>query len=257
MKALRWLSLLLVVGVAEAAPVYRPRVLRQAVATRGNGPLIPTPATAVSHVYMVGGQLVDAKGLAWTQNGTPKSGFAPLYPAQRAAGPLTDAAYWGPIGGATSDGLDSTGDRWGCLIFVPAPAGGQDSYFSNGSNAVSGYLVETTVANVIRFVSRNPTNVIATCANAVVYGSLNVACWWRTGTNIYAKTNLGTTATAAAGTEVSGTAYGAKIGRHESAGTPVTGGVVEIVQGLGACPGASCEAFAVQVQSAVLARRTK
>lgn len=236
------------VPLRGAAPTALPAIYNGAMFR----PLMRSDA-AISHVVFNGSRLVDLKGLDWSA-----SGRVPMARATSSmtgtAGPFSDGLYWGPVGGATTDALDSTGDRWGCVAFVPAAAGGQDTYFSNGANAVSGYLVETSVANVIRFVSRNPTNAIATVANAVDYGLPNVACWWRTGATVYAKANLGVTASAAGGTEVSGTAYSARVGRHESAGTAVTGQIIEMVQGLGSCPDTTCEAYAISQMNAVKSR---
>ncbi len=208
---------------------------------------------ALSCITWNGSALVDAGGLTWTQNGTvPQvaSTSLPTTASTGAAGPFSDANYYSYP--TASDPLDSTGDRWGCVGFVPVDTSGQVLFQNGGASATAGHFVAvTTTTGTFYFRSMNPTAVSATTANGATTGGFNVACWWRTGTSISAKLNLGTTATnAAAGTEVAGTAYTAKIGRYESSGTAFTGTILSVIQGLGACPtppapfAASCEGWA-------------
>ncbi len=210
-------------------------------------PYVPTTTAAITSVP------IDSAGLSWVTNGSPPavaSTALPTTASTGAAGPFSDANYYSQ--GTGSDALDSTGDRFGCVAFVPVDTSGQVLFQNGGASATAGHFVAvTTTTGTFYFRSMNPTAVSATTANGATTGGFNVACWWRTGTSISAKLNLGTTATnAAAGTEVAGTAYTAKIGRYESSGTAFTGTILSVIQGLGACPtppspfAATCEGWA-------------
>ncbi len=199
-----------------------------------------------------GSALVESgsAGMVWTQNGTVPQVAANALPTTAstgAAGPFSDANYYSS--GTGSDPLDSAGDRFGCAAFNPTTVVGVWVLISNGLAGTSGYYVTTNGASV-QFTSSTP-GLLSASAPGLTAGGLNVACWWRTIAAINSKLNLGTTVTnAAAGTEVSGTAYSAKVGRFEGVGNAFPGTILHIVQGLGPCPtppapfAATCEGWA-------------
>lgn len=207
---------------------------------------------ATSAVSWDGSALVDSAGLTWGMTGTVPQVAATALPttaSSGAAGPFSAANYYAY--GTASDPLDSTGDRFGCAAFSPASLGAAQMLWSNGNPGTSGHYVQMGSSGVVVFASSVPASQTATTGNTAVATGLNVACWWRTGNSIFAKLNLGTTATTAAGAaEVSGTAYVAKIGLLEGGGQPFTGTILHVIQGLGACPtppapfAATCEGWA-------------
>lgn len=207
---------------------------------------------ATSCVSWNGSALVETAGLTWTQNGTVPQVAANTLPttaSSGAAGPFSDANYYS--NGTGADALDSTGDRFGCASFIPSALGTIQAILANGGATVAGHDVYVSTTGAVVFRSNMAAAVSTTTANLSPASGFSVACWWRTGTGISVKSNLGTTATnAAAGAEVSGTAYVAKVGRGEGAGVPATGTILHVLQGLGACPtppvpfAASCEGWA-------------
>jgi hypothetical protein len=207
---------------------------------------------ATSHVVFTGSRMVELRGLVWTNNGTVPMGRGTASEAPF-GGPFSDSNWFGPIGGATSDVLDSTGDRFICAVFKPTSTGTSAVLVANGVYAATeGYGLAMEAAPIARFYSWSAAARNASSANSSTVNKVSVACAWRTGTGINVKLNLGATVNTAAGAlETIGTARGAKIGRYENAGFPFTGRIYEIVQGLGACPGASCEAYATAQMNAV------
>jgi hypothetical protein len=170
---------------------------------------------------------------------------------------LSDSNYYSF--GTGSDPLDSIGDRWGCAVFNPGALGTAQTVVSNGLSGTAGYQAQVSAAGALVFASNVPAATLATTGNAAVSNAINVGCWWRTGTSISAKLNLGTTATnAAGGTEVAGTAYSLKVGRYEGASQPFAGTIYGVIQGLGACPtppppfAATCEGWATWEQTRTL-----
>jgi hypothetical protein len=208
---------------------------------------VPTTAAAVTSVPLESG----SGAMPWAVQGVPaalQTNQTPATGAFGAAGPFSDANYYSS--GTGSDPLDSTGDRYGCAAYTLTDTL-QHTMTNNGLAAVSGYGVQQAAGGAWQFFSNGPATAIVTTADLTTLNGLNVGCWWRTGTSISAKLNLGTTAVnAAAGTEVAGTAYVAKIGRYELVGLSFAGQILGVVQGLGACPtppspfAATCEGWA-------------
>lgn len=207
---------------------------------------------ATSCLSWDGSALVETAGLTWTQNGTVPQVAANTLPttaSSGAAGPFSDANYYS--NGTGSDALDSTGDRWGCVGFVPTSTTVNDVMVGNGAEGAAGYDVKVDTGSKFSFATSTPTAIFAATGNSVTVDGFNVGCFWRSGTSASAKLNLSTTATnASAGTEVSGTAYQHRVGRYEATTVPFTGKILHVMQGLGACPtppapfAASCEGWA-------------
>jgi hypothetical protein len=206
-------------------------------------PIIPDDPSYVSHVYWDGQTIHDSRVslTTWTQVGVVPQNAQSLtagYPA--GAGLFSDANYY--AASAASDSLDSTGDRFGCIVFIPPVTDATNRVLlNNGNSGVAGYTVQIVgTTGVFSFTSAVPAAQGVSSANTVVSGVINVGCWWRTGNNIFSQLNLGAVAVTAAGAaEVSGTANVMKIGRYEAGGNPFLGSIIEIVQGLGTPPGAA------------------
>lgn len=206
---------------------------------------------ATSCVSWDGSALVETSGLTWTQNGTVPQVAASTLPttaSSGAAGPFSDANYYS--NGTGADALDSTGDRFGCVAFVPV-TGANNVLISNGASGSAGHYVYQSPAGSFQFISNVPAAQVAVTANVVSGSGFNVGCYWRTANNISAKLNLGTTATVAAGAaETNGTAQTLFVGRYNAAGQPTLGKILHVMQGLGACPvppapfAATCEGWA-------------
>ena len=243
------------VGLGASSPIAASVTFSRPALEIGTarGTWVPTTTAARYSVPL------DSAGLTWTDNGsTPavQSTTLPTAASTGAAGPFSDANYYS--NGTGADALDSTGDRFGCVAFVPTSFSGANQYLvSNGLLGVSGHHVMLDTSGNFLFRSSNPTNVSTPTTATAVQNGFSVGCWWRTGTAIFAKSNLGTTATnAVAGTEVSGSAYSLRVGRYEGAGFSASNTkILHIVQGLGSCPtppapfAASCEGWATYQMS--------
>lgn len=220
---------------------------------------VPTTATARTSV-----PVESATGVgSWATNGSPlnvASTALPTTASSGAAGPFSDANYYS--NGTGADALDSTGDRWGCVSFVPDSFGANTTFMvqNESSTVVAGhsvYLAATTGTFGFESIRTGPAASSANTANAAVLSGYNVGCWWRSGTTagstatLSAKLNLGTTASLSGlPQEIAGTAYVLRIGRGEAALRSFPGKILHVVQGLGSCPtppapfAATCEGWA-------------
>jgi Concanavalin A-like lectin/glucanases superfamily len=252
------LGLLLSVAVQAAPRTIKPNPVMDTAPGTTTGPLIDEDPQTVSHVYWIGSSWVDTKGNAWTTNGlipqqTTSQGT--LFPAgfsgtpRPGAGPFSDVNYYNL--GTGSDPLDSTGDRYGCIVFNPTSIAGTQVFIDNGVNGTAGHEIDIT-AGGFRWTSNVPAAQALITANVALVNAVNVGCWWRTGNTLATKLNLGATVTLNAGAlEVSGTAYAERMGRYDSGGFSVNGMILEYIEALGACPGGSCETWATNAQSRV------
>ena len=204
-----------------------------------------TWGTSTSSLSFDGVSMRETRGLTWTANGTvPQLSSAGLQipNVKGGAGPFSDANWYGPINGANSDPLDTSGNRWGIIVFTTT-ASSQVILSSGPYLSAAGWGL--SIQPGFEFDSWVGAAVKATSGNACCYAGINVGAWCRVGTSISVKLNLGQVVTnASAGTEVAGTAYPIRLGRYESAGFPFTGAVVSMTQGLGLVPGTTFDAWA-------------
>lgn len=225
-------------------------------------PILPDDPSYVSHFYATGaqpasgttgyfGQFADSRpsSLLWSHTGSVPSNLKDVTSATPVTlGPFSDSDFFAAA--AASDPLDSTGDRFGAIVFIPTSAVNK-VMVSNGSEGIAGYVVNVDSTSKFRFSSSTPTLKAAFTANTINANQINVGCWCRSGNTLYTVLNLGKIASAdAAAAEVAGTAYTQKIGRYEAATLSFPGRIIEIIQGLGRPPG-GFEAWSTQVQQAV------
>jgi hypothetical protein len=174
------------------------------------GPLLRLPS-AVAHVWWRDGALRDRAGNAWTMAGTvPQVARAATTPA--GAGPFSTANYYGL--GAGSDVLDFTGNFSVCVVYsYQNLAAAQMTLVSAGNWNVAGWYLLAYNSGGVSFAT-NTTGAESAVAplNGAIAGAVNVACGGRAGATLYAKTNLGSIISGAAGTITPATALPTRIG---------------------------------------------
>lgn len=223
----------------------------------GSTTIIPQSKDHKSHIYWDANGIHDLSGLfQWGMTGAvPVSGSSatPGYPAR--SGPFSDANYY--VGASANDPLDTTGDRYGTVVFIPGtiPAG-SISMFCNGAGNTNGYYFGINAGTgVFSFRCYNGSAFAAQSANAVVPREVNVASFWRIGTNINVMLNLGAVATTGSAAEATGIVYYPFVGRYNAINSAYTEGtLIEIAQGTGTVSGVD---WATKIQQDVFTRAGK
>ena len=124
--------------------------------------------------------------------------------------------------GSGSDVLDFAGDSTVCAVFAQASAA-KSAILADGDYGASGsgYYLYTLAGGGLSLITNGPASAYkdVITANQTVSG-INIGCAGRSGTTIYAKLNLGTTASTANGLTVTGTnpAYIGKGGAGDGVG---------------------------------------
>jgi len=155
---------------------------------------------------------IDTRGNAWTQNGTVPAvlGPGPFVPGRVGVGPFSDANYFSLGSGA--DVLDFSGDFSACFAFFGGPSASGPGIFTDGVYNSAGWGVVLTVSGAVNFWTASSAYDLIT-ASTVVPGP-NIACVGRAGSTKYAKLNVGTTASIAAGSMAVGSSGAAMLGRY-------------------------------------------
>lgn len=147
----------------------------------------------VLHVYWNGSRLVDARGNAWTMNGTVPQVAAqgsPFLPPRAAGGPYTAANnYQGP-----TTLTEWAGDWSVTVVWQPATITQQVLVSKLPAAATSGWYVEQEVAGVRLAMHDGAAFRAATTANNATASGVNVFTGGKSGGTCYAKLNGGATA---------------------------------------------------------------
>jgi hypothetical protein len=210
-------------------------------------PLIPDDSSYLAHLIASGDstpgrKIQDLRGNfgAMLEAGTPSS--LPVWQKNAVAGtpnmigPFANANYYANT--PTSDVLDSTGDRFGAVVFTGGPIGSINYIGFNGNGSSAGNEQFIAANGAFTFTSWVAALQTVATTNFIIPGAINVACWWRTGNNISAQMNFGPIATTnAGGLETIGTTIAFVIGVKSGATNAFAGNFIEMVQGLGTPPG--------------------
>ena len=187
-----------------------------------SGGLITEDANTVAHVYWNGTALVDTKGNSWTQNGTvPQVTANPFTTTRYGAGPFGTANYYSL--GTGADVLDFAGDFTVCAVMVSGVAS-SEMIIDQHDDSTTGWRIRKYSDGGCRF--QHGSAFAYTGAGNVV-GGPNVICGGRSGSTLYVKNNLGTTATQNVGTYSLPTAIVPMMGRAVVGGQLLEGKMYE------------------------------
>ena len=230
-KIILLLATLPVFAFAQGLSVTAPRVTASGGKVLASfplvtsGPLIVEDANTVAHVYWNGTALVDSKGNAWTENGTvPQVTANPFTTTRYGAGPFSAANYYSsataPIGFPGDFTVCAVVDNPGSNLVIAY----KGAYGASGS----GWVLFSWTSSRVQLATYGPGSTSAAAVASVnfSYGAVNVICGGRSGTNIYAKVNGGTTGTAASAPVTEGTPS-AQIGAGAGLGV-FTGTIYEV-----------------------------
>lgn len=217
-------------------------------ARRASGPLLACGATAVACVTWNGTALADAKANNWTMVGTvPQVAAAPPLPA--GAGVFSDANHY--TLGSGNDVLDFTTSFTCHIVYSAASYAAVMIPLANGNTGSAGWSISVRpTGGVVRLTFRDTVGSKTASTVTTSSAGINVLSVGRDAGNLYAKLNLGPTASIAAGTAVAATASPALLGRYASDGSAFVGSIY----GVTCSTDAFTDAAAIAAQSAVKAR---
>lgn len=204
-----------------------------ALANGGKGPLFPDDAGTVLHLTgdAYDGALWKAPQATLTTYGAVPYSDAWVPPIsgqlqRQSYGPFTDANYFSL--GSGPDVLDFAGDFSACITFKgAADYSTLPVIFGNGAYPLDGYVAMFDAGGHFKMANWDGAEVSAQTTNLAPASTLNVACFGRAASTVYAKLNLGTIASASGATAVPGITRQARLGRYNGANQQFPGAIYE------------------------------
>lgn len=192
--------------------------------TVGTAPLIAEPAGTLSHFHGYSGKYLDTKANAWTTTTpTPRPAVASaLAPRRPSIGGFSTATR--PTLGSGTDVLDVANYEM-CVVFQPAVISSASWFYGNGNFTTTGVHYGLAAGGAC---TANIGGTNLTTTNIAKIGKINTCCMGRNGTTGYVMMNGGATVSGTV-TASTDTARIANLGSGNSAASPMTGTIYEMI----------------------------